>query len=154
MKLYLVQHAEAKGEEEDPARPLSEMGWKDLEKVTSFLRKRGIEIARILHSGKLRARQTAEKLSEVVRSSEDVQENEGLAPLDDPAKWENRLKEETADVMLVGHLPHLSKLAGLLLTGDSNRRVINFKMGGVVCLERDEKGSWSVGWMIIPQVLR
>ena len=154
MKLYLVQHAEAKGEEEDPARPLSEMGWKDLEKVTSFLRKRGIEIARILHSGKLRARQTAEKLSEVVRSSEDVQENEGLAPLDDPAKWENRLREETADVMLVGHLPHLSKLAGLLLTGDSNRRVINFKMGGVVCLERDEKGSWSVGWMIIPQVLR
>ena len=154
MKLYLVQHAEAKGEEEDPARPLSEMGWKDLEKVTSFLRKRGIEIARILHSGKLRARQTAEKLSEVVRSSEDVQENEGLAPLDDPAKWENRLREETADVMLVGHLPHLSKLAGLLLTGDSNRRVINFKMGGVVCLERDEKGSWSVGWMIIPQILR
>lgn len=150
MKLYLVQHAEAKGKEEDPTRPLSEKGWKDLEKVSSFLEGRGIGVARILHSGKLRAKQTAERLGEVIRSSEGVRETGGLAPLDYPTTWGRRSKEETADVMLVGHLPHLSRLAGLLLTGDPNRKVIDFKMGGVVCLERDEKENWSVGWMIIP----
>jgi len=150
MKLYLVQHAEARGEEEDPSRPISEKGWRDLEEVSRFLEGRGIKVTRILHSGKLRAKQTAEKLSEVFRSSEGVKETDGLAPLDDPTTWGKKLKEESADVMLFGHLPHLSRLAGLLLTGDPNRKVIDFKMGGVVCLERDEDRNWFVGWMIIP----
>jgi phosphohistidine phosphatase len=66
MKLYLVQHAEAKTEKEDPLRPLSEKGLKDLEKVSSFLEDRSIKVTRILHSGKQRARETAEKLSKVV----------------------------------------------------------------------------------------
>ena len=153
MKLYLVQHAEAKGEQEDPVRSLSEKGWKDLEKISIFLDGKAIRVTRILHSGKLRAKQTAEKLSEVVHSSEGVEETDGLAPLDDATKWGDRSKEQTDDVMLVGHLPHLSKLAGLLLAGDPNRAVIDFKMGGVVCLERNEEGNWAIGWMIIPQVL-
>ncbi len=33
MFLYLVQHAEAKREEEDPLRPLSENGLRDIKKV-------------------------------------------------------------------------------------------------------------------------
>lgn len=150
MKLYLVQHAEAKGKEEDPARPLSDKGLKDLGKVSNFLAGRGIIVTRVLHSGKLRAKQTAEKLRKVVSSSEDVNESDGLAPLDDPIIWGKRLKEEITDIMLVGHLPHLSKLAGLLLTYDPKRRVINFKKGGVVCLERDKEGKWAVHWMMIP----
>jgi len=55
--------------------------------------------------------------------------------------------------MLVGHLPHLSRLSGLLISGDPDRKVIEFKNGGVVCLERDDEGNWSVVWIIIPQIL-
>jgi len=76
MKLYLVQHAEAKKEEEDRARPFSEKGWKDMDKVSG-----------ILHGRKLRAKQTVEKLGEVVRPTEDINETDGLAPLDDPTIW-------------------------------------------------------------------
>jgi phosphohistidine phosphatase len=150
MKVYLVQHAEARKREEDPTRALSEEGWRDLERVSNTLRVKDIEVAAILHSGKLRAEQTAEKLSEVVGSSGGVGETDGLAPLDDPNIWSGRLEAELNDVMLVGHLPQLSRLAGLLLAGDPNRKVISFRNGGVTCLERNEEGNWSVEWIVTP----
>jgi len=150
MNLYLVQHADAKNKEEDPARPLSKKGFQDLEKVSSFLEVKGIRVTKILHSGKLRAKQTAEILNEVIPSSEGVMKTEGLAPLDDPYIWGKRSKEESNDLMLVGHLPNLRRLAGLLLTDNADKRVIDFKKGGVLCLQRDEEDNWSVGWMIIP----
>lgn len=153
MRLYMVQHAEAKKEDEDPARPLSQKGWKDIERVSNFLRGKGIRVSRILNSGKLRAKQTAEKLGGAVHSSEGVKETDGLSPLDDPSIWEKRLKDETKDVIIVGHLPHLSRLTGLLLIEDPNRNLVGFKMGGIICLERDETENWLVSWMIIPQIL-
>jgi phosphohistidine phosphatase len=54
------------------------------------------------------------------------------------------------DTVLVGHLPHLGSLASLLLCGDKEKNVIDFKMGGVVCLKRLNDGKWSVEWMIVP----
>ncbi|VUT25428.1 MAG: phosphohistidine phosphatase [Candidatus Methanolliviera sp. GoM_asphalt] len=150
MKLYLVQHAEAKDKDLDPTRPLSDKGRNDIRNVTNFLKGK-IEASKIVHSGKLRARQTAEELNEVVSSS--VEEVDGLAPLEDSGIWEKRLREESEDTMIVGHLPHLSILAGLLLANDPNRRVIDFKRGGVVCLERNEEGNWSLQWMVTPEIL-
>ena len=114
MELYLVQHGEAMREEEDPVRPLSDKGLKSLEKVSRFLDGIGVSVVRIFHSGKLRAKQTAEKLGEVVVSSEGVKETDGLKPLDDPVIWGDKLIEESGSVMLVGHLPHLSRLCGFL----------------------------------------
>ncbi|MEM2619489.1 MAG: phosphohistidine phosphatase SixA [Candidatus Hadarchaeales archaeon] len=149
MKVYLVQHAEAKREEEDPARPLSERGREQIRRVCEFLRGKGIRVAKILHSGKLRARQTAEELARVIDSREGLKEADGLAPLDDPGIWAERLAREQEDLMLVGHLPHLEMLAGLLLTG-SRRKVVGFRMGGIVCLSRDAEGGWSLEWAITP----
>lgn len=153
MLLYLVQHAEAKREEEDPARPLSERGLSDIRRISDFLATGGLKVSKILHSGKLRAKQTAEALAEGISAAGGIEQVGGLAPLDDPGVWRDRLKEELEDMMLVGHLPHLSKLAGLLLAGDPERRVVGFRPGGVVCLERDEVGSWSVRWVLTPELL-
>lgn len=157
MFLYLVQHAEARTEEEDPTRSLSEKGMKDIRKVASHVSRMNFKISRILHSKKLRARQTAEVLSEHMRPTGVTAESDGLAPLDDPSSWADRLKYLTASVteniVLVGHLPHLGKLASLLLCGDPEQNVVSFKMGCIVCLERDEKGNWSLQWMITPDVL-
>ncbi len=150
MKLYLVQHAEAKEKEEDPSRPLSEKGLKDVEKMANFLKGK-IKVAKILHSGKLRAKQTAERLNESIQSSEGIKEVDDLAPLDDPRIWEKKLRDEEKDVMIVGHLPYLGKLAGLLLVNDQNRTIINFKMGGIVCLEKN--ADWSLQWILTPQIL-
>ncbi len=57
MLLYLVRHAEAKDEGEDPARPLSENGTHAIKKTISSLSR--IRVNQILYSKKLRAKQTA-----------------------------------------------------------------------------------------------
>ncbi len=153
MLLYLVQHAEAKKEEEDPARPLSEKGLSDIRKIAFYLSRLDVSIGQIQHSTKLRAKQTADVLSENLKPSKGLRETDGLAPLDDPKIWEERLKSKAEDLMLVGHLPHLGRLTSLLICGEPEGKVISFKMAGVVCLERDERDGWSLRWMVIPDML-
>ena len=55
---------------------------------------------------------------------------------------------------MVGHLPHLERLTSLLLTGSPDRRPVVFRNGGVVCLEKDGSGVWSLLWAIVPDLLR
>jgi len=153
LKLYLVQHAEAKQEEEDPARPLSEKGLKDLDKMLNFLKGKGIEVSKIFHSGKLRAKQTAEKLKKAFNPTDGIIETEGLLPMDDPKIWVGKLDEEINDIVIIGHLPHLSKLASTLLKGDTSRETIRFRMGGVICIEKNQERDWSIQWMVTPDII-
>lgn len=37
--------------------------------------------------------------------------------------------------------------------GRDDEAVVTFKPGGVVCLERDDEGRWSLRWMVVPQIL-
>ena len=154
MKLFLVQHAEAKPKEEDPKRSLSEKGRNEIKKVAIFLEKEGIiKVNKIIHSGKTRAKQTAEILSEYLSPTANVKEEQNLEPLADPLIWAKKLEEMDEDIMLVGHLPHLSKLSSYLLCGDENKEIVKFKMGGILCLNR-ENANWSIEWMIIPEILK
>lgn len=154
MNVYLVQHAQARKEQENPERPLSDKGLSDIKKVAAFISKNiDITIHKIHHSGKTRARQTAEVLADALHRSENCFEAEGLKPLNDPSFWAERLARETENIMLVGHLPHLSKLASLMLCQDSDREVVEFQMGGVVCIGKQNSENWSVQWMIIPECL-
>ncbi len=154
MNLYLVQHAEPKPKEEDPERPLSEKGRSYVRKVAAFSAKiADIKLSTIFHSGKTRARQTAEELAEYLSPMEGVKESDGLKPLDDPSIWAERLTERKENIMLVGHLPHMSKLAARLLSNDENEKIVNFQMGGIVCFGRDESDTWAIRWMVIPQIL-
>lgn len=153
MFLYLVQHAEAKKEEIDPLRPLSEKGLHDINKMAFYLSKLPLRVHKIFHSTKLRAKQTARVLAEILKPVKGISETDGLSPLDDPNLWAERLKDIPEDVMLVGHLPHLSKLASLLLSGDQEKNIISFKMAGIVCLARDEVNTWSIQWMLVPDIV-
>ncbi len=147
MKVYLVQHAKPKSKEEDPDRPLSDEGKNDIIKIVKFLPQ--LNIKKVLHSGKLRAQQTAEILAKSLKA--EVINGDALEPLADPAIWAQRLDKETEDVMLVGHLPHLAKLASLLLCKDEDKQVIGFNQGGVVCLEKTD--GWSVSWIVTPHLV-
>ena len=154
MKLYLVQHAEARSKDEDPERPLSDEGRGDIEKVAAFAAGHAsIRVARILHSGKTRARQTAEVIAARLGTALPVQQAEGLEPLAESSIWADRLGAEKGDTMLVGHLPHLSKLASRLLCGNEEIKTVDYRMGGIVCLERDDTGNWAVNWMLTPDML-
>ncbi len=151
MFLYLVQHAEAKSAEEDPARDLTARGLIDIEDIAHHLQRIKVQVRQIVHSGKARAKSTAKVLATHLRPPAGVSEAPGLAPLDDPEIWAGRIAKLDEDILLVGHLPHLARLTSLLISGDKEKTVINFQMGGVVRLRRMEAGQWAVDWMIVPE---
>jgi phosphohistidine phosphatase len=148
MLLYLVQHGEPKSKEEDPERPLSDKGRLDVQKAAYFLL--SIGPPEIFHSGKLRARQTAGIFGG--KFGVGAKEADALGPLDAPSVWAGRLREKEGDAMLVGHLPHMGRLASLLLCGDSEAGIVEFRQGGVLCLKREE-GRWAVRWMVVPEII-
>ncbi len=151
MYLYLAQHGEAKPAEVDPTRGLTEKGAADVRKVAVHLQKLNLGIKGIYHSGKTRAHDTASILAAQLSPHKGVVEAAGLAPQDDPQIWHERLKELDEDTVLVGHLPHLRRLASLLLCGDPDRTVVHLKMGGIVCLRRVED-DWSLEWAVSPEL--
>lgn len=153
MYIYLVQHAEAKREEEDATRPLSEKGLQDITRVASYVSQLNIKVSKIFHSTKLRARQTAEVLFENLKPLKGISGVDGLSPLDEPNIWAERLKDVPDGSFLVGHLPHLAKLASLLLCGNAEKNIVSFKMAGIVCLKRDDAGAWSLQWMLTPEIV-
>jgi phosphohistidine phosphatase len=156
MRLYLVQHAEAKSKQEDPARPLSKQGEKDIRRIAAYLKEHAeIQVKEILHSGKTRAEQTAQALAEKLAPPRGISKTEGLKALADVEIWAKRLSlaETDEDTMLVGHLPHLSRLTSRLVYGIEEREMVSFNPGGVLCLVKDEGGSWSVSWMLIPALV-
>jgi len=153
MLVFLVRHGEAKSSDEDPARPLSEKGLKDVGKVAAYFSCLNIGVDEILHSGKQRARQTAEIIALHSERSERVSEIDGLAPNDDPALWYRRLLERKDNVMLVGHLPHLKRLASLLLFHNEQTEFFCFEPGEIICLERGDRDKWSLRWMMPPEIV-
>lgn len=156
MKLYLVQHGKAKDKQEDPDRPLTNEGVRDVRKVGEFLAQNGKpQLDGIYHSGKARARETAETFAEYLPPGRGVLESDDLSPLDDPAIWKDRLMQAGENLMLVGHLPYMSKIAALLLCGDAEQNVVDFHKGGVVCLgmEEGDEAVWSLCWAVTPELL-
>ncbi len=83
MLVYLVRHGEAVPDNVDPARPLSEKGRAEVEETAKQLLADGAKVDEIWHSGKLRAKQTAEIIARVL-GVEKVLEKPGLKPDDPP----------------------------------------------------------------------
>lgn len=151
MRVYLIRHGQAEDAAVDAARPLTRQGREDVARVAGFLslfeRPRPQSLA---HSGKTRAVQTAEMVAEAWHV-EDVREMPDLLPDADPAAWARQLASLDTDIALVGHLPHLGRLAGLLLCGDAGRGIVQLQAASVVCLERGESG-WTLLWHLHPRL--
>ena len=153
MRLYLVQHGEAEPEDVNPARPLSKAGSNDIHNLGRWLLERNCVLGRILHSGKLRAQQSADIIAEHLGMATATGMLDGLAPNDAPADIIDQLNEwrqsETTsaqdniannDVLLVGHLPFMSRLTNLLTHGGEHA-VVDFVPGTLVCLEYSDSSS-------------
>jgi phosphohistidine phosphatase len=153
MLLYLVQHAEARNEADDPRRDLTEKGKMDIEAVSHHLKRLKVDVKQIFHSGKTRAQTTANILAEHLQPAAGISEAPGLAPMEDPEIWAERIAKMDENIMLVGHLPHLGRLAALLMSGDKERTVVNFQMGGAVRLRHMERDQWALEWMIVPNII-
>lgn len=57
------------------------------------------------------------------------------------------------DLMIVGHLPHLSRLVSLLIIGNPDIKIVEFRYSGVLRLSKAE-GNWVINWFITPDVIR
>lgn len=150
MNIYLVQHGKPIPKEEDPERSLSAQGKEDVEKMAAFLMKAGIEVYDIFHSGKTRARDTAEIIASKLNPDKKPIKKGGLSPLDEVKIIAKDIEQIRNDFMIVGHLPHLAKLISFLITGNETNPIVSFKQGSVVCLEKREEGNWSIAWMLVP----
>ena len=151
MRIYLARHGLAGSKTEDPEQGLNDTGRKDVSRVADILEQTGAAVDHLYHSGKARARQTAEILAQSVLWEPELKTANDLGPMDPVEPWVDKIESFEEDTMLVGHLPFLSKLASRLVTGSENRELIQFVPGAVACLERTEEGGWIVVSTIIPQ---
>ncbi len=156
MDIYLMQHGVATSAEEDPARPLTSAGRGDVEAVAARAAACGVRIGQIVHSGKLRAEQSAGVLADAVRGR--LEAHVGLNPSDpvEPvADWlqkQARLSPDAA-IAVVGHLPFLDRLASLLVAGDRGRHVIHFQNAALVKLVPNaEAPGYAVAWILPPEL--
>jgi len=133
MTIYLVHHAQALAPEIDPQRPLSTEGLAHAERLAVEARAAGIAPATIWHSGKLRARQTAEAFLRHCNPFATFKMVRGLRPEDRAAGLLDELTAEAADLMIVSHMPLLPELARML-----SPAVAAFPLHGLVGLERQE----------------
>jgi phosphohistidine phosphatase len=152
MALFLVQHGTSVPKNVDPECPLSDEGRDTVERIARDAADHNIEVNLIKHSGKTRARQTAEIMACFLKPPGGVQESRGLDPLDDVALAAKGLTG-AEDIMLVGHLPFMERLASYLITGTADRTVVKFQNGGIVRLDRaPETGVWFIKWTLMPEI--
>ena len=153
MKLYLVQHGAAVSKQEDPGRPLSEQGKQDVQTMAAFLEGVPVRVSRVWHSGKLRAAQTADILAKALLSGGKVEVVEGLNPNDPVAEFATDADVWDEDTLVAGHLPFMSRLVSLLLTGEAEAERVQYQPGSVVCLERLDAEQWVMLWMLRAELL-
>jgi phosphohistidine phosphatase len=145
MVLYLVHHGDAVMPDVDPQRPLSAHGRAEVARVAAAAAARGARPEAVWHSGKLRARQTAEAFWKACNPLSELAARRGLQPTD-PPEWARDLTAgETRDLMLVGHLPNLARLLRLLAGNEDAS--IDFPLHGIVALEAAGEG-WTERWRI------
>ena len=152
MALYLVQHGKSLSKDVDPDQGLSEEGIAETKRIADVARGYRVKVSLIRQSGKKRARQTAEILAEALSPANGVAEVSGLKPMDDVAVCAATL-DAAADIMLVGHLPFMERMASFLVTGSMEKPIFRFQNSGIVCLEKDpQSGSWIIAWALMPNI--
>ena len=157
MLLHLLRHAHAGDPEAwngpDSARPLSEKGKAQAERLGSFLADIAFKTDGIITSPKLRAAQTAEIVAGHIGVS--VTEDEWLAGSLDLEAIDALLTRagDAERPVLVGHDPDLSERLALLCDADSLR----MRKGAFAKIEVDrplKAGGGTLRWLIPPDALR
>ena len=154
MRLYLIQHGKAVAKEVHPDRPLTDAGRDDVSLLSAVLAGAGVKISRVVNSGKVRARQTAEILASAVAPGIAVEDvTQGLSPNDPTDRLADAADRWSGDTMVVGHLPFMGRMVSRLVTGCEDGDIVDFTPATVVCVERDEtSGGWTIVWMMRPEL--
>ena len=154
MKVFLVHHALPFTADENPARPLTETGRAEAERIAAHLAGAGITPARVLHSGKSWTRETAERVAAALGTPESAQRppydttgNADVAPF--VADIRATCDDNGGDIVMNGHHEFMIRTASSLMCGDDRFPVIQFKPdnGTLFCLE--STGPGDAPWRLI-----
>jgi phosphohistidine phosphatase len=151
-RIYLVQHGEAASKAVDPERPLTTKGMAEITAMAHFLKRAGVPLTGIRHSGKLRAEQSAGILAQSLLNGAVAGSIKHINPNDPVQAFAGILETYGSGTMFVGHLPFMEKLLAYLVCGSEAPELVQFTPGTVVCLADDGDG-WRVEWMIRPELI-
>ncbi len=161
-ELYILRHGAAvtRGSEEfadDSKRPLTPEGKKKMQEIAQGLCRLGFDPDWIVTSPLVRAVETAEIVAESLKTKLPMDFCDALRPgrstealISFLARHPNRKR-----VMVVGHEPDLSQMAGRLV--GASRARLAFKKGGCCLISFDEFPPKSPGeliWWLTPRILR
>lgn len=153
MECYLVRHGRAQPGRGDANRSLTEEGREEIAQIAGRLVALGIQVPEIRHSGLARARETAQILARYLAPRRGVRQVDGLGPDDDPRISKAEIDAVEEPVMVVGHLPHLGRLAAALVLDTLTREIVRFHPGTTVRLAKTG-GAWVVEWVLTPDLAR
>lgn len=152
MSLFLVQHGKSNSKEIDPMQGLSDQGIEKTKLIAGVAKNYDIKVSCIQHSVKQRAKQTAEIFGKILEPAKGIIETQGLKPMDDPAVFARNISADD-DLMLVGHLPFMEKMAAYLVTGATGKTIFKFQNSGIVCLDKlPEPYLWIIKWTLMPEI--
>lgn len=152
-RIWLIRHAHALDADVDALRRLSKRGRRQVRALARCLGAHdGFQPAEIWHSPLVRARQTAELLTRHLAFDGSPVRVADIKPGDAPRTVARRLKTLRHSVALVGHEPHLSALASLLVAGQATPALFVLKKCAALALERGA-GRWVVRWLVSPEIL-
>ena len=139
MKLYCVRHGHADNiPNASGDYPLTAEGREEVSRVAAYLARRGVHVSHVMHSGKLRAQQSAEIMAKAIAVGQPIEESALLCAERPVAPLIEMVQHWNDDTLLVGHLPFMPQLVSELLIGDENHDLVRFPPGAVVCLDRYE----------------
>jgi phosphohistidine phosphatase len=162
MDCLLVRHGIAVEPQEwdgpEARRPLTAKGAEKVREAAEGLVRLDIQPTHVAASPFTRTRQTAEILREALRfSPEMIRWNELLSDAPPHLLFERLAKmPKDACVLCVGHEPHLSAAAGLMIAGGPVSGLV-FKKGGACFMHFEgmvKPGEASLRWWLMPMQLR
>lgn len=139
MWLYLVRHGDAAARadwtDDDAARPLTKEGQEEVRAAARGLASLGLKVEALLASPRLRADQTARLIAEALHA--EVTTRDELSGGFDVAALGTLLPEfaSASGVMIVGHEPDLSELAGTLCANDHSPARLHMRKAACCALK-------------------
>jgi phosphohistidine phosphatase len=152
LKLYLVRHGRALPVEQDISQPLSAEGRDDITRLARTLQNLNVRVAKILHSGKLRAEETAHILAGAIQPPQGVKAVQGLEPNAGTGPILDLVEQEEEDLMIVGHLPFLASFLQALLRHPDQDSLPVFDTGCAVGVEKVGR-KWQIFRTLGPRMI-
>jgi len=152
MPLYLVRHGQVDSGILNPDAALTEGGRAAVDRLAHLLSAFAIPVSEINHSGKTRAWQTANIMEHYLKPPLGQKEIKGINPNDDVTEISKSL-DPSKNIMLVSHLPFLERLVSYLVVDITDKTIIKFQPGGIVCLDKEALiQSWYIKWALMPEM--